>query len=113
MIDYIGAPRSTKMRTTRSPRPMMPWPASRLSGRNCDGAGFRATPRLLIRYIGNDDGSGSTMRQLLRDPSPTANADDDGRSTPVSGPILTQSGIFSYGATTDLSWHALWAAWGQ
>ena len=27
------------------------------------------------------------MRQLLRDPSPTANADDDGRSTPVSGPI--------------------------
>ena len=113
MIYYIGAPRSTKMRTTRSPRPMMPWPASRLSGRNCDGAGFRATPRLLIRNIGNDDGSGSTTRQLLRDPSPTANADDDGRSTPVSGPILTQSGIFSYGATTDLSWHAVWAEWGQ
>ena len=53
MIDYIGAPRSMKMRTTRAPRPMMPWPASRLSGRNYDGAAFRATPRLLIRNIGN------------------------------------------------------------
>jgi len=75
----------------------MPWPASRLSGRNCGGAGFRATPRLLIRNIGNDDRSALLcVNYFVTRPQPLMRT-TMAASTPVSGPIWRSQESFLWG----------------